>query len=299
MAALPKIHDNLKQDLPPNKWGKVLTATPVVLTVIATLLAGLSSSELNKAQYDRAFAAQLQSKAGDQWALFQAKRLRGATQSAALDSALLAGADLDPHADTLRAFITTQADPAPMNSALDTLLSGRLPVDSRAKLEEFLNAFQRSRMEQLHSAASTDVAAALTEAEAKSATFDASISHFVRQADAFGEAIEHAPADARGALQRSFAVLRLRYSSMRYDTEAAINQVIAGIREVQVAQSNESAERHRRRSARFFYGMLAAQAGIIIATLAIAAQRRNLLWSIAAVAGLLAASLATYVYLWV
>jgi hypothetical protein len=58
-------------------WDSVLTATPVVLTVLATLLAGLSSAEMTLAQYHRSLAAQHQSKAGDQWSFFQAKRIRG------------------------------------------------------------------------------------------------------------------------------------------------------------------------------------------------------------------------------
>src|SRR5437016_7614873 len=58
-------------------WNMVLHSTPVVLTVVATVLAGLSSSEMTLAQYHRALAAQNQSKAGDQWGFFQAKRIRG------------------------------------------------------------------------------------------------------------------------------------------------------------------------------------------------------------------------------
>jgi hypothetical protein len=65
-------------------WDKVLTYTPVVMTVIATLLAGLSNSELNAAQYERSWAAQLQSKVADQWNFFQVKRIRGS----ALDNTL-------------------------------------------------------------------------------------------------------------------------------------------------------------------------------------------------------------------
>src|SRR5215470_11923235 len=74
------IPEELKKDVPPTTWGKVLNATPVVMAVIATMLAGLASSEMTRAQYDRALAAQQQSKAGDQWSFFQAKRLRGAYQ---------------------------------------------------------------------------------------------------------------------------------------------------------------------------------------------------------------------------
>jgi len=64
-----------------------------------------------------------------------------------------------------------------------------------------------------------------------------------------------------------------------------------------VRKANISAERHHRRSGKFFFGMLAAQAAVIIATLAIAAQKRNFLWSVAAFAGLTAIVFAIYVYL--
>ena len=95
MAAKIEIPQTLKADLPPNKWGKVLGATPVVMAVIATMLAGLASSEMTKAQYDRAFAAQLQSKAGDQWSYFQAKKLRSAVAHNTLDL-LAATSDVQP-----------------------------------------------------------------------------------------------------------------------------------------------------------------------------------------------------------
>jgi hypothetical protein len=85
---LPKIKDPDSPATPPpppkSQWDKVLTYTPVVVTVIATLLAGLSNSELNAAQYERAWAAQLQSKVADQWNFFQVKRIRGS----ALDNTL-------------------------------------------------------------------------------------------------------------------------------------------------------------------------------------------------------------------
>src|SRR5215831_15099914 len=74
------IPEELKADVPHTGFGKILAATPVVMAVIATMLAGLASSEMTRAQYDRALAAQQQSKAGDQWSFFQAKRLRGAYQ---------------------------------------------------------------------------------------------------------------------------------------------------------------------------------------------------------------------------
>src|SRR5689334_23711924 len=79
------IPEELKKDVPQTTFGKILTATPVAMAVVATTLAGLASSEMTKAQYDRSLAAQLQSKAGDQWSFFQAKRLRSALQNNTLD----------------------------------------------------------------------------------------------------------------------------------------------------------------------------------------------------------------------
>jgi hypothetical protein len=45
--------------------------------------------------------------------------------------------------------------------------------------------------------------------------------------------------------------------------------------------------------------MLAAQAAVIVATFALAARQRNLLWGLAAGAGVLAVAFAIYVYLYV
>ena len=72
-------------DKPKSKFDTLLTSTPVMLTVVATLLAGLSSSEMTQAQYHRALAAQNQSKAGDQWNFFQAKRIRGTNMDTTSD----------------------------------------------------------------------------------------------------------------------------------------------------------------------------------------------------------------------
>jgi hypothetical protein len=101
------------------------------------------------------------------------------------------------------------------------------------------------------------------------------------------------------SLNREFAAARLSYSALRYDNEARLNQTIANLYELEVRRSNQSAERHRARSQRFFYGMLGAQLAVIISTFAIAAQKRNLLWSLAALAGLIAASFGAYVYVFV
>src|SRR5438034_5152559 len=72
-------------DAPRSSAEKALGAVPVALTVLATILAGLSSSEMTRSMYHRSLAAQYQSKAGSQWAFFQAKRIRGTTLETTVD----------------------------------------------------------------------------------------------------------------------------------------------------------------------------------------------------------------------
>src|SRR5437868_4583840 len=68
-----------KPPVPKGIWGTILTTTPIVLTVLATAFAGLSSSEMTQAMYHRSLAAQHQSKAGDQWAFAASKNDRRTT----------------------------------------------------------------------------------------------------------------------------------------------------------------------------------------------------------------------------
>src|SRR5262245_25376480 len=76
---------NAAPETPKPLFEKVLTATPVLLTIVATFLVGQSSSEMTQAQYHRASASQNQSKVGDQWAFFQAKRIRGTSYEMTAD----------------------------------------------------------------------------------------------------------------------------------------------------------------------------------------------------------------------
>lgn len=300
-----EIPADIKATLPDGKWGKILGMTPVIMTVVATLLAGLSTSEMTRAQYTRALAAQQQSKAGDQWAFFQAKRLRGAIQAGALDTAQLTVGDITPDAARLRAFAATLPDSTPLLAALDTLLSGQLPPQAAAptlapEICTALDAIERGAPDTevataVRAIASATLADALRAAQDHARSFDATLHPIVTQGDRLGEAID-ASAAAKKTLGRDFAVLRLSYSSMRYDAEAKLNQFIARLYDVQVRQTNLTAERHQRRSTRFFYGMLGAQAAVLVSTFAIAARRRSLLWSLAASAGLVAVSFAAYVY---
>jgi hypothetical protein len=85
---LPKVPDNASSSepkKPKSLWDTIITSTPVVMTVLATILAGLSSSEMSQSQYHMARSAKEQSKAGDQWGLFQGKKGRSSAPMAALE----------------------------------------------------------------------------------------------------------------------------------------------------------------------------------------------------------------------
>jgi hypothetical protein len=293
MAAKIQIPDDLKQDLPQNKWGKILGATPIVMTVIATMLAGLASSEMTKAQYDRSAAAQLQSKAGDQWSYYQAKKLRSAVAHNTLDL-LAATSEVNP--------LTAEALPGADATVVDALVKNKIPAATPAKLDDSVNAalaaVESSKPE-------GEIAAAL--AKINDATLDESLTAAKDAANAFDEAakpINKASDKLDETLMpgdkntfRSFSAARLRYTAARYDAEARLNQAIGGIYELQVRKGNISAEHHHQRSAKFFFGMLAAQLGVIVSTFAIAARQKSLLWSLAAAAGMVAVSFSLYVYL--
>ncbi len=274
------IPEELKKDIPQTTWGKILSATPIVMTVIATLLAGLASSEMTRAQYDRALGAQLQSKAGDQWGYFQAKKLRAAMQRNLLEL-LQAIADVHLLENPALEKIPSVAAPA-----LDTNLQTALAAVETEKPETEIAV-------DLKQVDDKSLAAALQAARDQARDFDAALAP---ANEAMAQLEKSLPAGDKSAA-RDLTATEMRFSATRYDAEAALNQSIGYLLELQVRKANLSAERHHRRSQKFFFGMLAAQAGIIVSTFAMAARQRNLLWTLAAAAGIAAVAFAIYVYL--
>jgi hypothetical protein len=307
-----KVPDQLKAAVPQTTWGRILTATPIVMTIVATALAGLASSEMTRAQYRRSLAAQQQSKAGDQWSLFQAKRVRGAGQRTTLD---ILEATSDVHSLDVGAL--RKAHPALESAAgqrtLAALQGGDLPGIPAGptldpKVMAALEAVENSKPEPEIAAllAQTSDKAlddALGAAKDRAQAFDVGLKPVNRTIDELEarltrqSATEGSRSGPVASLRRDVTMARLRYTALRYDAEARLNQAIANVYELQVRKSNIEAERLHTRSQRFFYGMLAAQGGVIVATFAMAARQRNALWWLAATAGVAAIAYATYVYL--
>jgi hypothetical protein len=373
-----QIPNELKQAMPQTFWGRLFTATPVMMAVLATMLAGLTSSEMTRAQYDRSLAAQQQSKAGDQWNFFQAKRLRSATYRNTLDllhattelgplslsalkqSAIQLPIQVDEAAARIKNAlqrVSTDANAAHAKETLDQYLQADAQRRAQAQdiktqvlaildapdAENVVAAMQKGELpdigpdpaldEKVTSAieavassrtlkevapfiASLDdkcLEDSLRAAMDRTATLDGATKPINQSIDRLEKllarqmgllreaqtalALAGANPKAAPSLNREFTAARIRYTAARYDSEARLNQAIGDLYELQVRRSNLSAERHHSRSQRFFYGMLAAQMAVIVSTLAIAAQKRNLLWSIAAGAGMLAVAFGAYVYL--
>jgi hypothetical protein len=303
-----KIPDELKADLPQSGFGKILAATPVVMTVVATLLAGLATREMTVAQYDRSLAAQQQSKAGDQWNFFQAKKLRSQMQRSTLDL-LQATTEVGALDTSAVATLDASFSEASFKQSLDDVRAVHLPSAGPepkfdADLQAAITAFVNQVPEDEFTAAVQKVNApaietAIKDAIAQTHGFDAAIKPLSSTVDKVDAALAKSGGGmvkADHPLLRGFTAAHLRFAAARYDVEARLNQTIATLYEIQVKKSNLSAERHHRRSQKFFFGMLSAQAAVIIATFAMAARKRNLLWSIAAAAGITAVAFAIYIY---
>ena len=313
------IPEALKSELPQTTFGKVLGVTPVVMTVVATLLAGLASGEMTRAQYARSLAAQQQSKAGDQWSFFQAKRLRSALQRSSLDLLQNTALTRPVSQATVEGVLagteaTSFLQSAGGKAALDVLESGHLPVGLPVAIEipqikEVVRAIEESKPDTeitalvipLQDPAITEwlrtAREQVSKLEVSLAPINGAIDQLEAQASRKEAAQQRSPAIPSRA--RDITAARLRYNVLRYDAEARLNQSVANLYELQVRKSNLKAERHHRRSQRFFLGMLAAQAAVIIATFSLAARNKNLMWAIAAAAGLIAVGFAIYVFLYV
>jgi hypothetical protein len=294
---MPKLNlpDALKAAVPQTMFGRILAATPVIMTVVATALAGLASSEMTRAQYSRSLAAQQQSKAGDQWGFFQAKRLRSALQRNTLDI-LHATTEVRPCATTdldasTAAALQTGALPAlPAAAPVEASVSAALAAMEQAPLEAELAPV-------IAQVQTTALDAALLAAKERARALDKQLEPITQAIERLDQQLTQSAAEPSAS--RAFIAARLRYTANRYDAEARVNQAVANLYELQVRVSNQKAERHHKRSKSFFFGMLIAQAAVIIATFSLAAQRRSLLWSLAAAGGAGAVSFALYVYLFV
>jgi hypothetical protein len=388
----------------------IMSTTPVILTVVATLLAGLSSSEMTRAQYYRSMAAQYQSKAGDQWGYFQAKRIRGSgleqaadllhpsgepiaealpalaarlhkqiqnaeRQTQQIQKLLAAGRvtviDYVPSQPTLqqsaekllqtlreknKAALALQEKigqrlKAPQAKNVLVYLAGDVLPETAADVAQdnpaILQACQYVRQRKpdsevvalLRELPEGELQDAITRADVRAADFEKKTKPVVRAIDDLGillkeitsltRSVYRAVQDLAGqvdlastddqdplaqaagrlvrttsivwqsadGLQADFKAGRHAFKARCYEREARQNQSVAELYELQVRLFGAVSDRHRERSKHFFYGMLGAQAGVTVATLALAVRRKSVLWGLASLTGLGAIGFSSYVYL--
>jgi hypothetical protein len=366
---MSKISSQLSSLADPDKkrtlWDKTVVSTPIILTVVATVLAGISSSEMSNAQYYRSLAAQMQSKVSDQWGYYQAKRIRAQQCDSTLQilTTMTPSTPFDPKdlqdmtsrlADQMKQSSTVAAALAPSGDAVASLSTqfGKLPADqvlqfgkadaptiqdhsiatpqiqglltamdshatSDADVETQAGAISQSDLDQAISVASDNSGAFETAAAqaAKDRESIASIfSQISQQVWGFERSARRIAADngikdldpvvaavhdLATQLRVTLTSAQLRFESNRQTQDARYNEVLAQLYEIVVHHDSFASDRHRDRSKKFFYGMLAAQGGVTIATFALALERRSWLWGLAASAGLAAVTFAAYVYMFV
>lgn len=334
---------------PKGRWGTILATTPIIMTVLATVFAGLSSSEMTQAMFHRSLASQQQSKAGDQWAFFQAKRIRVTTLETTIevlqtiahgvpvDAAQLIGlqtklaaaitsssfsatekeaatAKLKIAQDQLRAWTTPDHD-----AAWIILMGGMLPTVDIAPLQdtpaqELLTALLQGLSQKKPDDEIIRIAKQLPPAQIELAIRQAQ--HAADQFEKLCSPVNDLAKRVRSwltkmetlanqlpaldAVQRPLAGCRAtvnEYDVRRYRAEGIYNTKIAELLECRVWRSGMESDRHRNRSQLFFYSMLIAQIGVTISSLALAQARRNGLWFVAALAGILALGFSAWVYL--
>lgn len=280
-------------DAPPAEEKKSLfdklgAGLPVGLTALATILAGLSTGELNRAMLWRSNAAQDQAKANGQWSLAGFKR----------DRALIC----DTTADTLRAAenyrepaaIPKSQDPAGVKRIGEWMRAGGDPPSDDPAVRAVLKAVRDLQPEPdvLKLARSVDelkLQAEIAAAVKQEAEIEV---QYKVESDAARAAVNSASKGERGGTTAA----RYEVDGRRYRAEAAANQWVGYLLEVRVKHSTEESDRHRQRSENFFFAMLAAQVGGVGSSLALARKRRSVLWLVAGIAGLVAAGFGAFVY---
>lgn len=276
-----------------SRWDKLGAALPVALTAMATAFAGMSTGELQRAMFWRSYAAQDQARATNQWTFAGLKR----------DRALIC----QTTAAQLWATAVNPANPYIGKSAgspdaipLEWLAGNGptatpLPEVADANLERLLSEIQNRAPEPELLGLATKIPATrindvLNAAEVAVKQNDDNWTPKLKRATAI---VAGAPREVATASRAALYELENR----RYLIEAGGNQAIGLLYEARVKVSSAESDRHQRKSRDFFYAMLAAQIGATVAALALARQRKSVLWAVAGGAGLAALAIAAYVHL--
>jgi hypothetical protein len=318
MSAAP-LPGSTPSEEPKSLLDKAGAALPIALTALATAFAGMSTSELQQAMFWRSAAAQDQAKATNQWTLAGFKRDRSllVQTTAAMLRAQSGWVTPDVRTMPVNGFNNTTGGelPEPNRTAFDWLNGkgpplAKLPEVEDETLKLLLKAIQEREPEAelLRRASRVNQAtinAAIDDAEKSVERTDMEWDPTLKEATRIvQDASRHAggtPANEQDRAAIAAHATRLQAAGFelenrRYRAEATLNQGVGFLYEARVKVSTAVSDRHRERSKNFFYAMLAAQLGAVIASLGLARNQRSLLWLLAGLAGVVAVGFGAYVY---
>ena len=296
MSTTPTAATAPADDKPKSLFDKFSTALPIGLTALATVFAGLSTEELQRAMFWRAAASQDQAKATNQWTFAGLKRNRSlimegnAAQLRAIpgkrvDVAAPAGAEAE--AKTAAEWLAGKGPPRVA-----------LPEIEDDDINAVLKAIRKREPEAaiLTRAAKVPLRAinqAIDDAEKANEAIDTDRARVLEAvSDLTAKRIAADPEAAN-----SVVAARVALEQRRYRTESGLNLGIGSLYEARVHVVTAISDRHRRRSKNFFYALLVAQIGAVISTLSLARQQRSALLFLAALAGAIAVGFGAFVYL--
>ncbi len=297
MSTTPTATSPPTDDKPKSLFDKVSTALPIGLTALATIFAGMSNSELQRAMFWRTAAGQDQAKATNQWTFAGLKRNRSLIMEGnAVQFGIQAGKRDGP-------FAIPESGKANEKMAAEWL-SGNgpprvsLPTIEDANLQAVLDAIRTREPEDdiLKIAAKIQpktINRAIDDAENASAKIDTEWEGVLKAASDLVAARTKAEPAAASAIQAARFALEQR----RYRAESSLSLGIGFLYDARVRVVTAISDHHRRRSEYFFYAMLVAQIGAVISTLAVARQQKSGLLLLAALAGAVAVGFGAFVYL--
>lgn len=298
-----------KPEEPKGFLEKIGAALPIGLTMLATVFAGMSTGALQQAMYWKSQAAQDQSKATNQWTLagFKVDRSLVMQTAAAQLWVAIAGKKSDPtpnpNDSTEKAAAEWLKGNGPPGvyrrgaAAKDREGRAGMPDLSHQGLQELLEMIRKRAPEEeiLKKAARVpipEINKAIDDAEAANEKItEEDWDPIVRAARKLvTDARKKDPAAGTAAQAALFELEQRRYRS-----EATLNQEIGFLYEARVKISSAESDKHRRKSQTLFTAMLVAQIGGVISSLALARQKKSVLWLFAATTGLVALGFGAYV----
>jgi len=287
-------------EAPKSLFDKLGAAMPIALAALATVFAGKSTSELQRAMFFRTAAGQDQAKATNQWTFAGLKRnrsliMQGAeAQMASLASfkkaSFVSSSDSDKDVEK-EAMKWLSGDGPPRekltetdDEALKALLKA---IRDREPEADILNKAGKVKQDTINKAIDT----LEKEVEVIDTRWDGVVKAAGKIVDKWTKDDPKKGAEAQAAL---FGMEQRRYRS-----ESFFLFRIGDLYEARVRVVTAISDKHRRRSENFFYAMLVAQIGAVVSSLALARRQNSSLWLIAGLAGAVAVGFGAFVQLMV